>query len=84
MKNQRGITIIPLIITVVILLILSGTLIESSNNSPNIQKYNKMSADVQILEDKILVFYNKYGQIPIGLQIEIENLPSAIIDKDLR
>lgn len=84
MKNEKGITIISLIITVVILLILSSTLITSSNNSPNVQKYNKMSADVQILEDKILVYYNKYEQIPITDILFEEDVPNVIKEKDFR
>ena len=83
MKNENGINIISLILTVVIILILATTLIVNSRKSPEIQKYNRMSSDIQILEDKISVYYNKYGQIPIKETEINENLiPDIIKEKE--
>ena len=85
MGNEKGISIITLIITVVVMLILSTTLITSSRNSPNVQNFNKMDADIKILEDKIAIYYNKYGQIPINQEtIEKDQIADEIKDKDMR
>ena len=64
-KNQKGITIVSLIITVIILTILATITVTSIKASGNIGPYNKMVADITLLEDKLLVFYNKNGYIPI-------------------
>lgn len=61
---QKGITLISLIMTVIILLILSTITISSIRSSDNVAPYNNMIADITLLEDKILVYYNKYGEIP--------------------
>ena len=64
-KNQKGITLSYLIITIIILGILSTIAITSFNNSDDVGKYNKMIADITLLRDKILVYYNKNGEIPV-------------------
>lgn len=64
MKSQKGITMVSLVITIIILLILSGTAIYNMNLSNGAARYNNMVADITLLEDKILVYYNKYGETP--------------------
>ena len=64
-KNQKGITLAYLIITIIILGILSTIAITSFKNSDDVGKYNKMIADITILKDKVLVYYNKNKEIPI-------------------
>ncbi len=63
-KSQKGITMVSLIITIIILLILSGTAIHNLNLSNGVARYNNMVADIKLLNDKTLVYYNKYGEIP--------------------
>lgn len=63
-SQNRGITLVSLIITIIILLILSGAAITGINNSNDVSAYNNMIADLTLLEDKILVYYNRYGEIP--------------------
>lgn len=69
MKNQNGITIMVLVVTIVIMLIISSALIYNVRNSTNIQDYNNMCADIELLENKISVYYNKYGEIPITVDV---------------
>lgn len=63
-KAEKGITIVALIITVVILLILTGVTINSISNSNKIVPYNNMSADITLLEEKALSYYSKYKEVP--------------------
>lgn len=63
-KSRKGITMVSLVIAIVILLILSGTAIYNMNLSNGVSRYNNMVADIKLLNDKILVYYNKYGEIP--------------------
>lgn len=64
-SQNKGITLVSLIITIVILLIISGVAINGMEVSTNVAPYNNMIADITLLEDKVLVYYNKYGEIPI-------------------
>lgn len=63
-NSKKGITLISLVLTIIILLILATTVINGIISSNETSVYNTMLADITLLEDKILVYYNKYGEIP--------------------
>lgn len=80
-RTQKGITIVSLIITVIILLILSATVAYNLNYSNKGAGYNNMIADIKLLEDKILIYFNKYGEIPkTSRAINIDNIEYYEID----
>lgn len=80
-KSKKGITLISLVITIVILLILSGTVIYSLNVSNGIDRYNKMVADIKLLNDKVHLFFNKYDETPVTTRtINIDNMDYYEID----
>lgn len=61
---KKGITLISLVLTIIILLILSTTVVFSVKSMNKVRPYNNMVADINLLEDKILIYYNKYREIP--------------------
>lgn len=63
-KSNNGITIIALVTTVIIMLILLGVTISGINMSNNSVAYNNMVSDINLLEGKLLSYYNKYKEIP--------------------
>ena len=63
-KHNKGITIITLVLTIIIALILTGTVIHSINSSTGTDHYNSMKSDITLIEDKILLYYNRYNEIP--------------------
>ena len=74
-KTEKGITIVSLIMTVIILLILSAIATYTIKSSNNVTPYNKMIADITALEDKILFYNNKYDEIPqSNVEEEIEGV----------
>ena len=74
-KSQKGITIVSLIIMVIMLLILSATIGYNLNYSNKAVGYNNMVADIKLLEDKVLIYFNKYGEIPkTSRSINIDNI----------
>ncbi|MDO5555363.1 MAG: hypothetical protein Q4G09_01530 [Clostridia bacterium] len=73
-KQKKGITLISVIVSIILLLILSTIVIYSSRSSNNVSPYNNMKADINLLEDKILIYYNKYNEIPTTRRtIQINN-----------
>lgn len=64
MKNNKGISMITLIITIVVILILSATMIVSVSDYADTSGLMNMRADIQLLKDKAIVYYNTYGEIP--------------------
>lgn len=64
-RNNKGITLIILVITVTLLLMISGAAIYSIKMSPDTNKVGKMVNDINLLRGKVLTYYNRYGSIPI-------------------
>jgi len=64
-KNEKGITIVSLIFTIILLIILTTITKITIDGTKKDNAYNKMVADINVLEDKILVYYNKNGEVPI-------------------
>lgn len=64
MKNEKGITLISLIITIVLLIIIAGTTIYTSYDRFKINNLKKMNNDIELLNDKISTYYVEYGGIP--------------------
>ena len=63
-KSNKGITMVALVTTVIIMLILLGVTISGINTSNNAVPYNNMVADITLLEEKLLLYYNRYKEIP--------------------
>lgn len=64
MKNNKGISMVTLIITIVVILILSATMIISVSDYTDTSVLMNMRGDIQILKDKAIVYYNTYGEVP--------------------
>lgn len=80
-KENKGITLVSLVITIIIILILTGVTTRNFSISNEEAKYNKMISDIKLLNDKILVYYNKYEEIPItDRQITIDGIVYYEID----
>lgn len=56
---------VVLIITLIVLGILAGVAINNIDIGTDVRNYNYMCADIELLENKIKIYYNKYGQLPI-------------------
>lgn len=75
MKKQEGISLITLIATIIILLILTATIIVNYDSRSQYSNYRNMCADIEMLKDKILTYYNKYEEIPkTGEAINVSNI----------
>ena len=64
LKNQKGVTLISLTTSVVVIIILTSILLNSMRENLGITKLKNMEADIQNLRDKISTFYSNYGKIP--------------------
>ena len=63
-KNQNGITLVMVLVTIAVIAILVGVTITNFDTGTDIRNYNYMVADIQLLKDKILIYYNNTGTIP--------------------
>jgi len=64
LKSNKGITLTSLIVTIIIILILTTIIVKDTYTGKDYKSYKLMCADVEMLEEKILIYYNKYGELP--------------------
>ena len=67
-KSERGITLVALTITVIILLIVSSMLIYNANDNIYIKRLTSMYNDISNLRDKVASYYKEYGAIPAKIE----------------
>lgn len=65
LKENRGITLVTLILAIVIMLIISSILIYNSGTATKTKALNNMYNDIRSLTNKIQIYYSKYGEIPV-------------------
>ena len=63
-KGNKGITLFSLVITIIVLLILAGATIYNFSSSNEAAYYKKIESDIKLINDKLLVYYNNYTEIP--------------------
>lgn len=65
MKKDKGITLIALVITIIVMSIIAGTVIFQALNMVQSRELNKLYNDLRSLEDKVNLYYTEYGGIPV-------------------
>lgn len=64
-KKEKGITLISLIITIAVMIIISSITVSISLNRFEINKFNKMKNDIELLSDKVANYYIQYKGLPV-------------------
>lgn len=72
-NNQKGITLVTLIIAIVIMMIITSTLIYNISTGSDIRALNNMYNDITKLKDKIDLYYATHHTLPI-IQANYENI----------
>lgn len=65
LKNQKGITLITLIVTVILLIIITATIALNVNSSLELSNLTKLENDIQALNDRVAVYYVANGTLPV-------------------
>ena len=80
-KTIKGITLISLTITVIIVLILTGMIMYSAIDSIYIENLTNMKSDIENLRGKISLYYLDYNEIPV--KTEYKNITNLQESKSL-
>ena len=67
-KKEKGVTMVALVITVIILLILTNMLIYNATDSAQIKSLTSLYNDIELLREKVSEYYNEYGKIPAKIK----------------
>lgn len=73
LNNEKGVTLVMLMLVIIILAILAGVTISNIDTGVDIRNYNYMKADIELLESKINVYYNNNFTLPTKGE-KIQNL----------
>ena len=78
LKQEKGINLISLTITIIIILIITGMLIFNARDSIHIKNLQNMYNDISTLREKVSLYYSQYGAIPAKYEFtNISNLETA-------
>ena len=81
MRGNRGITMISLIITILLLLILAGVIIYDFSTSSSSRDFMRMRSDLDLLRDRVLLHYNNHGSVPTrGTPLTQLEIPESQLD----
>lgn len=72
LRNDKGVTLVALTITVIVLLVIANIIIYNVRDSLSVENLKNMQTDIENLSDKISNYYTQYGAIPA--KIEYTNL----------
>lgn len=79
-KNNKGITLVALSITIIVLIIITSITIYSSKNHISVKYLNYLYGDLDTIKTKTAAYYLKTGNLPvfdnafIDTQDELEDL----------
>lgn len=65
LKNDKGVTLIVLTITIIVLLIITGITITNSRKQLAIKKLNNLYSDIEAISTKVSDYYVKNDSLPI-------------------
>ncbi len=81
MKSNRGVTLLTMGIAVIIILIILSTIFFNVTSKMRAQELDNLYNDLTILSDKVNIYYNKYGNLPIKEEYtQISNIPTEILN----
>lgn len=81
MKNEKGITLMILVITVIIMAIVVGSISYSSISSFKMKAYYDMCSDIELLDEKIAIYYVQNKSLPVTS--ESKNINELITNYDV-
>ena len=86
MKNkinqEKGVTLTILVITVITLMIITGTLIYNVEDSTRIKKLTNLYSDIDLLRTKVTDYYEEYGEIPAKIKYTNTSGLSNVLSKN--
>lgn len=80
MKNEKGITLMILVVTVIVMSIIVGTISYYSVSSFRINAYYNMCADIELLDEKIALYYLEHKDDENSLPITEETIPISELE----
>lgn len=82
-RQSKGVSMISLVITVIILIILTNVIVYYTTDNIQIKKLTNLYNDIETLRNKTSEYYNEYGKLPVKIKYtNISNLSSVLSKKN--
>ena len=65
LKNQKGISLIALTATILVLSIVTSIVVYNAKDSIELREYKKLENDLEVLHEKVEMYYLKNSTIPV-------------------
>lgn len=78
-KEEKGISMITLAITITILIILTNVLIYNAQDSIQIRALTNLYNDIELLREKVSEYYEEYGKIPAYIKYTNTSQLSSVL-----
>lgn len=78
LKNENGISMIILVVTIIIMFIIISAVTFTARNGVDFKRLNNMITDIILLEEKIAVYYLENDKLPLGDKVADDKIPSEI------
>ncbi len=65
MKDQKGITLMILVVTIIVMGLIAGTISYNSIATYQLNAYYMMCSDIELLDEKIALYYLENQELPI-------------------
>lgn len=80
LKNNKGITLITLAFTIVIIMLLSGMILYNVPDYVHSKKLKDMQNDIELIREKVMGYYARYNEIPGNVTYNWNGKDYIIID----
>ena len=80
-RNNRGVTLVSLAVTIVVMMILTVSLTASMTSTIELKKYNQVKEDIIALTEEVKVYYMKNLSLPAYTEKTID-IPNIVDKKD--
>ncbi len=64
-KSEKGITLITLVVTIALLVIVTGIIATKSYTSVQLSNLTKLKNDIEILNNRVATYYVEHGSLPV-------------------
>lgn len=81
LKNNKGISLVTMIMTVLVMLILLSTLTYTAYTNIKIRGLNKLYNDIRTLNDQVAVYYMENGKLPVSNEYATITVGESLSDE---
>ena len=81
-NENKGVTLVALTVTIIVILIMTGTVLYNSGSQTSLNRLNRLYIDISNLNTKIDSYYLNYGELPVLTEYISKTELEALLQKN--